>query len=94
MPKWERRYIVHDKIFQMMAREATERRHAIPDDDPDADEKRNAIEQQFSQDVMEFSRFYFGKKKGAECWLCCYREWAEQARLRQIERRWMDNERE
>lgn len=86
--EFDRRYIVHDRMIQLLAREAAERQYEIDDNDPDAEEKRLAIKQQLGRDMHEFSKYFFGRKKGAECWLCHYREQAEKARIRQIESRW------
>lgn len=83
---FDKRFIFHDRLVQLMAREAAERRHDIPDDDPAADEKRKEIKEKLRNDIATLSRYYFGRKKDEMCWCCPYREQVEQWRIAQ----WME----
>lgn len=84
MDQYERRFIVHDRIVQLLARASCEARNSIDPNAPDAAEKREALKAKLQADIKEFNRFYFGKGVMAECWLCPYREWVEQAQIKRI----------
>lgn len=72
MEKWERRYLVHARIVELMVQDAHRQRHEIKQDDPDADKKRDDITEKLRKDIREFSKYYFGKKQKETCALCAY----------------------
>lgn len=72
MPKWERRYLVHAHIVQLIIDDAFRRKHEIEPDDPDAVREREEIEDHMQRDLKEFNHYFWGKKSKETCAYCPY----------------------
>ena len=63
---FENRYLMHSKVIGLFYADAERRKLEIATDDPFADEKREKINVEFTNNVREFTRYFFGKKNVIE----------------------------
>lgn len=74
----EERFMFHDRLGNLIVCDYARRRHEIPDDDPNRDEKRRKNKDDCAEELRRLNRFFFGQKQVWACDGCpLMRYWAE-----------------
>ncbi len=75
---WEDRFIFFAKLGNLISVNAERQKNELDPSDPDFIQKRIAINQERTEDLINLRKWYFGKKSEIHCADCdFYYEWEQ-----------------